>query len=97
MRKDRDLVAERIKMKVSVKKHKKYHRRARTHKAVILKKYGTSIIEPKNKKVKKTYFELIKDFDLEQMAHFLAKFRFINQEQRDVKLIKRILENEAHL
>lgn len=85
-------------MKVSVKKHKKYHRRARTHKAVILKKYGTSIIVRKNKKVKKiTYFDVIKGFDLEQMAHFLANFRFINQEQRDIKLIKRILESEAHL
>lgn len=84
-------------MKVSVKKHKKYHRRAGTHKAVILKKYGTSIIEPKNKKVKKTYFEVIKGFDLEQMAHFLANFRFINPEQRDIKLIKRMLESEVHL
>ncbi len=62
------------------------------------RKYRTLIITNKKAVVKAnklTCLEVIKTFDAEQMACFIANFQKLGKTRRNVKRIKQILESEA--
>lgn len=44
-----------------------------------------------------TNYDLIKTFDLEQMAHFLVNFRRVFGRVKTIEIAKKILESEAVL
>ena len=64
------------------------------------RKYRTLIITNKTavvKRKRRTNFEVIKSFDIEQMAHFFANYHIILSKGRGsrVQAVKRFLESEA--
>ena len=58
-------------------------------------KHAISIVKYKRRASPMTNYELIKSFDLEQMAHFLVNFRRVFDRVYTIELAKKILESEA--
>ena len=62
-----------------------------------IREHSISIVKYKRKPRASpmTNYELIKSFDLEQMAHFLVNFRRVFDRVYTIELAKKILESEA--